>query len=319
MVPPRPPEIRYCCQSHAMIDWILPGLANPIIFSFVTLVDKQVLSGYNLAFRSFNLFVGCTQGLFSLIIVLVNPLPAGTEITVLLGGLGVGVIHSVSLSLMFWVLSKQDASRVVPVFQSFPIIVAVLAWVFFDEVLGPLQWVAVLLAVGGGILVSVRFGSRARGARFEPVFLLLVLASFLFALSLILLEKTTHDLSVFHTLALRGAGLFTAMTLFYGRPKVVVELARFLKVPRRSLWLVLSEAILPFTAHYLGITAISRGPVSLVSALMGTRPVGVFIFGLIGSRLTPLSIHESYARAEIPLKLASAAMVTAAVILIAVG
>jgi len=299
-----------------MVEWIAPALASPLLFAFITLVDKQVLSGFNLGIRSFNLFVGTSQGLFSLAILLINPMPA-VEVTVILGGLGVGLLHGIALTLMFWVLSKEDASRVVPVFQTSPIMVAIMASFVFDEALGPVQWVAVVLAVSGAVLASVRLRGQGGGFRFQPIFGLLFIAAILFACSLLLTEKTTHDLSVFHTLALRGAGLFTAMALMFGRPAAVAELARFLSNPRRGAWLVLSEGALPFVGHILGTTAISRGPVSLVSALMGTRPIGVFLGSLLGARFASSFVYETFERSELPLKLISTAMVATAVVLIA--
>jgi len=301
-----------------MINWIAPALASPVLFSFITLVDKQVLSGFNVGVRSFNLFVGTSQGLFSLAILLINPLP-DTEVTVILGGLGVGLLHGVSLTLMFWVLSREDASRVVPVFQTSPILVAIMANFLFDEALSPLLWLAVILAVGGAVLVSVRFGGSGRGITFRPVFALLLASSVLFAFSQLLTKATTQELSVFHTLGLRGAGLFMAMAVLHARPATIAELARFLRNPRRGPWLALSEGVLPFVGHILGITAVSRGPVSLVSALMGTRPVCVFLGSLLGSRITPRFVYESFDRSELPLKLASAVMVVTAIALIAVG
>ena len=301
-----------------MIDWIAPALASPALFSFITLVDKQVLSGFNVRVRAFNVVVGTSQGIFSLAIVLINPMPA-VGVTVILGGLGVGLLHGVSLTLMFWVLAREDASRVVPVMQVSPILVAIMATFFFGEALGPLLWFAVLLAVGGAVLVSVRLGGGGHGITFRPVFLLLVVSSVLTAFSQILLKATTQDLSVFHTLALRGAGLFAAMTVLHARRSTVAEMARFLRNPRRGPWLVLSEGVLPFVGHILGITAVSRGPVSLVSALMGTRPVCVFLGSLLGSRVAPRFVYESFGRSELPLKLGAAIMVVAAIVLIAVG
>jgi len=301
-----------------MVDWIAPALASPVLFSFITLVDKRVLTGFNIGIRSFNLFVGTSQGLFSLAIMLINPLPP-VAVTVILGGLGVGLLHGVALSLMFWVLSREDASRVVPVAQISPIIVAIVAGPLFGETVGPVQWVAVVLAVSGAVLVSVRLGGRGGGVRFRPVFGLLFVSAVLFAVSLLLTKATTQELGVFHTLALRGAGLFTAMSILFARPAAIAELGRFLANPRRGPWLVLAEGVLPFVGHILGITAISRGPVSLVSALMGTRPVCVFLGSLLGSRVAPQFIYESFERSDLVLKLSSSVMVAAAIVLIALG
>ena len=150
--------------------WILAALANPLIFSIVTLIDKRVLSGFDLALPSFNLFVGGSQGLFGLTFILLN-LPAGVELDVIARAWSIGVIQGFSLIFMFWMLKREDPSRVIPAMQTTPIYVALLAWIIFGESLGTLEWVAVLLAVTGSVLASVRVGSlspNGRVARSNP-------------------------------------------------------------------------------------------------------------------------------------------------------
>lgn len=62
-----------------MIDWVTPALGSPIVYSFVSITDKAVLSrfGLGLGLPSFNLFVGLRQLLISAVILAVDPLPRG--------------------------------------------------------------------------------------------------------------------------------------------------------------------------------------------------------------------------------------------------
>jgi hypothetical protein len=73
---------------------------------------------------------------------------------------------------------------------------------------------------------------------------------------------------------------------------------------------------MPFTGHLLVTYAFGKGPVALVSALGGARPIFVFSLSALGTWLTPGLIFEKFTRPDIALKLVSATMVVAAVVII---
>jgi len=298
-----------------MIDWIAPALLSPFLFSIVTLIDKRVLSEFKIPFASFNLFVGGSQGTIGLIILIASPL-SGADLLTVFSGLSIGMLQGLGLVLMFWMLNREDPSRVVPAMQTSPIFVALLAWPLFGEQLSALQWVAVVLAVGGGALASVNLGNRASGPLFRPIFLLLIFSAMPMATSQLITKSVSDDLATTHIVALRGLGLFIVMWTIFARPESIRGLIRFLSNRRQAPWLILSEGVMPFAGHLLIVTAISRGPVSLVAALWGTRPIWVFLGSLIGSRVAPKLIYEEFTRQDLPLKLASAVMVTVAIVLI---
>ncbi len=298
-----------------MIDWIAPALLSPFLFSIVTLIDKRVLSEFKIPFASFNLFVGGTQGMFGLIILIASPL-SGEELLTILKGLSIGMLQGIGLVLMFWLLRREDPSRVVPAMQTSPIFVALLAWPLFGEQLSAIQWLAVVLAVGGGALASVNLGNRAASPLFRPIFLLLIFSAMTMAASQLITKSVTDDLNTTHTVALRGIGLFIVMWTIFARPESIRGLIKFLSNRRQAPWLILAEGAMPFAGHMLIVTAISRGPVSLVAALWGTRPIWVFLGSLVGSKVAPKLIMEEFTRQDLPLKLTSAVMVTIAIVLI---
>lgn len=301
-----------------MIDWIVPALLSPLLFAIVTLVDKRVLSDFRIPFPSFNLFVGASQGTFGLIIIALNPLP-DVSVSLILSGLSVGALQGLGLVVMFWMLNREDPSRVIPAMQTSPIMVALLAWPVFGETLSALQWFAVLLAVGAAFLVSINVNSDADSPRFRPIYLVLIFSALTMATSQLLLKSITEDLSTTHTVALRGMGLFIVMWVIFARPESIRGLIRFLKDPHKAPWLIVAEGIMPFTGHLLIVTAISRGPVSLVAAVWGTRPVWVFLLSLTFSRVAPRLIYETFSRKELPLKFGASAMVAIAIGLIALA
>ena len=297
--------------------WILAALANPLVFSIVTLIDKKVLSGFGMPLPSFNLWVGGSQGIFGTIVLLTS-FPTGVDFIVLVQAWSIGVLQAFTLIFMFWMLKREDPSRVIPAMQTSPIYVALLAWLIFGESLSAWHWLAVMLAVGGSILASVTIGSAGSSGRlvFQPLFLLLALGALLMASSQLITKAIIDDLSTLHIVSIRGLGLFTVMAIVFGRPDALRTLGKFLKQPKKAPWIIVAEGVMPFNGHLLITYAIGKGPVALVSALGGARPIFVFSLTALGTWLAPKLVFEQFTRVSMLLKLLSASMVVAAVIII---
>ncbi len=297
--------------------WILAALANPLVFSIVTLVDKKVLSGFGMPLPSFNLWVGGSQGIFGTIVLLTS-FPAGVNFIVLVQAWSIGVLQAFTLIFMFWMLKREDPSRVIPAMQTSPIYVALLAWLIFGESLSAWHWLAVMLAVGGSILSSVTVGSAGSTSRlvFQPLFLLLALGALLMASSQLITKAIIDDLSTLHIVSIRGLGLFTVMAIVFARPDALRTLGKFLKQPKKAPWIIVAEGVMPFNGHLLITYAIGKGPVALVSALGGARPIFVFSLTALGTWLAPKLVFEQFTRISMLLKLLSASMVVAAVVII---
>ena len=297
--------------------WILAALANPLVFSIVTLIDKKVLSGFGMPLPSFNLWVGGSQGIFGTIVLLTS-FPTGVDFIVLVQAWSIGVLQAFTLIFMFWMLKREDPSRVIPAMQTSPIYVALLAWLIFGESLSAWHWLAVMLAVGGSILASVTIGSAGSSNKlvFQPLFLLLALGALLMASSQLITKAIIDDLSTLHIVSIRGLGLFTVMAIVFGRPDALRTLGKFLKQPKKAPWIIVAEGVMPFNGHLLITYAIGKGPVALVSALGGARPIFVFSLTALGTWLAPKLVFEQFTRVSMLLKLLSASMVVAAVIII---
>jgi drug/metabolite transporter (DMT)-like permease len=279
-----------------------------------------VLSGFGLGLPSFNLFVGGSQGLFGAVVLLFS-FPAGIDFEVAAKAWSIGVLQAFTLIFMFWMLKREDPSRVIPAMQTSPIYVALLAWMIFGESLSALQWTAVLLAVGGSILASVRIGSLSPNGRvgFQPIFLLLAVGALLMASSQLITKSIVDDLSTLHIVSFRGIGLLTIMWAVFARPTALRDLGSFLKQPKRAPWLIIAEGIMPFNGHLLITYAIGKGPIALVSSLGGARPIFVFSMSALGAWLAPSLIYEKFTRPDMALKLVSATMVVGAVVIISLA
>ncbi len=285
-----------------------------MLFAVVTLIDKRILSEFRIPLPSFNLFVGASQGAIGTIVLLTAPGEGLTALTVV-SALGIGVMQGIGLTFMFWMLKREDPSRVIPAMQTSPIFVALLAWPIFGESLSGYQWLAVVLAVSGGMLASLGTSGTTGSYGFRPVYLVLLISALLMAGSQLLTKSITDDLATQQIVGFRGIGLFIVMWTIFARRSSLLGLRIFLSKPRQAPWLLLSEGAMPFAGHLLITTAIGRGPVGLVAAVSGSRPIFVFSLSYIGSRLAPSYIFEKLTGRDLATKLASAVLVVTAIAL----
>ena len=158
-------------------------------------MDKAVLSRFGLSSSGLSLFVGGNQLVLATVVLLIVPLESPGR-NAILGGLGAGAFQGLGLALMFYMLKREDVSRVIPIFQTSPIFVFMLALVFLDESLSLLQWLAVFLAVAGAVLAATKRSEVSGALRPSPAFAVLFLAAAAVGVSQLLVKVTTDDVSV---------------------------------------------------------------------------------------------------------------------------
>ena len=301
------------------LQWILPALASPIVYAAVTLGDKRIISTLGLALGSFYLYVGFTQLSIAAVILLVLGWP-GVPFSALANSFGGGFLWGAGLMLMFFVLRREEVSRVTPVWQSSPVFVALFAVLFLDESLAWHGWLAVLLVVSGAIAVSIdlnRGGLAAFSVR--PTFFILLTGAAIIGVAQLLLKVASEDLGVWHNMAFRGIGLCTSIALPWMRPPYPAGLIVWLRNPKNAVSIMLTESVGPFTGNLLLLSAIAVGPISLVSALLGTRPIWVLAGTLLLGFTAKHFISERITGKGLVLKTVATSAVVAGIVIISVG
>ena len=105
-------------------------------------------------------------------------------------------------------MESQDVSRVVPVVSTYPVFVALLAFLFLGESVTFLSWVCVLVTVAGAALVSLApSGSESfeTGVSLTAMTFLL-LASLSFGLSQFLSKTIAEEMTMGAQFMLRAIG-----------------------------------------------------------------------------------------------------------------
>ncbi len=301
------------------LEWILPALASPIVYTLVTIGDKRVLSVLRLSLGSFYLYVGLSQLIISAFILLILGWPSA-PFSSIAASYGAGFMWGAGLMLMFFVLQREEVSRVTPVWQSSPVFVALLAVVFLDESLPWHGWLGVLLVVSGAVAVSVDLNRSGLDAfKVRPTFFMLVAGAVIIGVGQLLLKVGSDDLDVWHNMAFRGAGLFTSMAAPWLRPLYIGRLVTWLRTPSNAASVLLTETLGPFIGNLLLLMAVAAGPVSLVSALFGTRPIWVLVATLLLGLYARQFISERISGRDLVLKSGATGAVVAGVVIISVG
>ena len=299
------------------MDWVLLSLASAAAFAVVSILDKVLLTRFVTDARAFIVLVGVIQfGMAAAALPLASfsGLDGGGVLVAFVSG----ALWGVSLVAMFWVLSTQDVSRVIPVVSAAPVFVAIMAVVFLSEQLGPLQWVAILVTVAGAGLISLRAGGSGGRPTLSPSFLVLVLSAATFAGGQFMTKVALDEMDLWTVLVIRNLGLGTVAMLIPFRPSVLPAIRRAVSEPATLTVLIATEGFLVFGALVVTFRAIELGPVSLVATLMATRPLFVFIMSVVLSTAVWRLLDEPLDRPILLQKLVSTAMIVGGVVAIAV-
>lgn len=297
--------------------WLLASLGSTIVFTAVTALDKILIHRSVPNSRTFIVMVGLTQFLMALCLVYWASWDGyGAREAAI--GLASGLASGAYLVLMFWIMGRQDVSRVIPVTSTYPVFVAILAQAFLGEVLGVLAWTGIAATVIGAALMSLGPTARAeeRGGGEVLAFCLLMVSSLGFGLSQFLTKLVADEMDIWTLMMWRAIGNGAACALpIIGRGGAS-DLMRTLRRPLSVGMILFTEGGMVFCALLLLMLAIYDGPVSLVSTVMATRPL--FVFGL-GALLSLGAVHilnEPLERDILLMKLLSIALSVGGVILV---
>ncbi|HUV57134.1 MAG TPA: hypothetical protein VMV84_07880, partial [Dehalococcoidales bacterium] len=187
------------------------------------------------------------------------------------------------------------------------------------ETLYYLQWLAIIMVVAGAILVSFQQSSSGSIVwRVKPL-LILFGSSLLMAMGDITSKYALNYISSWNMLWVSEfcvAGIFILTSL---RPHILRQLANIKQKGSTMAWLVFNEVLVPIML-LLMFLALKTGPVSLVSTIVGgSRPVFVFIFAFILSRLFPRFIEWHADGGMLALRLIALAMIVGGITMIQLG
>ena len=299
--------------------WLYIILISYLILSLSNIVDKIFLSKLVTDSIVYALWVS----ILSVIVVAVYALhgvinPAIYDPTSPIGPLtvmspfylvlaiGIGILFTFSIYLLYTALQKGEASRVIPMIGgSMPILIY--AMTFSHDYLDSNKTIAFILLVAGTILISLMpKGARKKKRNYDS--LLALAASFSFALFFVLTQFLFSEQGFVNGIVWPRLGSGFAVIFLLAFPRVRRLMADSLKPLSghvRALWLS-SQGL--GALGFLGqqyVISIPHVSVALVSALQAVQYVFILIFAVLMSRFRPSLLRESMSIGIVAQKIAA--------------
>ena len=211
-----------------------------------------------------------------------------------------GVLVMGALLCYYYALEHDEATYVVPFYQTIPIFAYVLGFLILKETIGLGQIYASLIIILGALILS--FDLAGAGFRFKTkVVVLMLTASFLYGATSVLFKLVALDVG------------FWPATFWDYVGRFVLGVVLFLAIPsfRTQFFLLLREnkvTILAFTSvseilfivgESLVAYATLFAPVALVLLVNAFQPIVVLALGLVLTLLLPRLVSESLTRRQL--------------------
>lgn len=273
------------------MSWLFYALLAPAINTIVNFIDKHIISNEMEDYRGFvvygtiaSLFIGT----FFWMITGFPVLPLQDTMI----ALGSGMLSVWASVLYFKAISKEDASKVIILFQTIPVFVLILSVVVLKETITTLQILGFFLILGSAIGISIEKGQGK--FKLSKTFWIVMAANLIWAISTILAKFSIQESSFESILAYErwGHGIGGTLLFIFVKPVRESFFKSIKTIPKKTLLLMFSNEGLIILAQSIELYAYALGPTSLVSVLSSTHALFGILYGYILTRLLPKYFKE---------------------------
>jgi uncharacterized membrane protein len=264
------------------MDWLFFALIPPFLFALSNRIDKYLLEGFFKGQTGALILFSCFISLLTLpIIYLIQPSVLSTPFFYSVVMILVGFLYVAYLFPYFWALKLEEASKVIPIFQAIPLFGVVLGFFILGDTLSVNQIIA------GAFILIAAFGLSAdigfRKIVFKKrVVLFALFASFLIALSYVLLKLVAINTDFFTALFWEQVGCFILGLFLLTKKSYRVQFMQVFKInSKKIIGLNIFNEIINILAHFIFAYATLLVPVGLVWIVNGSGPFFVLSFGII--------------------------------------
>ncbi len=297
------------------VDWVSIAVISTAVIGLVNIIDSHLISKRMPSLRAFLLPASIISLVYGLVIFYLFPLPDGIGIWPLMVTVASGIARTLSLLILLYTLKKEEVSRVIPMVSTYPVFVAIIAVPLLGETLNYLQWIAIIIVVAGAAIVSTRRSPSGSTTWLGKAFFLLGGSSLLMAVANVATKYALAYMSFWNMYSITifcMSGIFMLISL---RPRILKELGN-MKQRNSAITLLALNEILVVAGIVLLFWAMERGPVSLVSTIVSSRPLFVVIYALIVSRAFPMFLEWQSGKRMLTLRLIAIAMIVGGIAII---
>jgi len=285
------------------MTWYLFAFLSPLLWAISNHIDKYILSKYlkNASTGVLAIFAGLVSLIFSIGIYVVYPN----------NSLGIGLFNAIIIILngallivafipYYYALDNEDASSVVPLYQTIPIFSFVLGFLVLGESIGITQIIAGIFIILGSVLISIdlsKSGLMLKG----KVLLLMLLSSFLISIHFIVFKFVALEENFWRTVFWEEIGaVLVAICLLIFIKNYRNQLISLLKDNSFSIISInVFNEIINIGAKLFANYATLIVPVVIVNLANGLQPLFVFLIGIILTIFLPFINTEQISKKHI--------------------
>jgi len=293
------------------MDWVLLSLISAVGFTAMTIVQKRTLERHVNGAVVFNAVAALPQLGGAVVILALSPPDWSSAAVAIM--LAAGVAQATVWLLQGYAINREkDISRIVPVLDSHPLLVLIIAIVALGEVLTPIKWIAVLMVIAGAIIASWHQALPGERVRLNRSLFAVLGAAVAMAVVTVLFKIASAELSIVQMVGLAWV-VSAPIHLIIARVTHVGHEMRRVLGSGRALRMVSVTQVAFVVAIFSGVAALSLGPVSLATAIMGTRPVMLLLWVVISGLSVGNALRGRPEQGGMGIKWASASLVTVGV------
>lgn len=280
--------------------WFWAALLGAAIFATCNHIDKYVLTKYCAHHSPITLLIYSSLiGIFvaPIIGVIYFRLLWNIDTIHIFLLIGSGVAYLLGLLPYLFALDDDDASLVIPTFQTIPIFSFILGYLFLHEQLSLSQVLGGAIVLLGAVGLNIDMSPQSRRFKWK-IFILMLIASFLFASNYFLFKLGLGETNYW-------AGMFWVYIGFIIPALVLLSIRRYRKSFTVMLYndgvKVISLNFINEMLNTLGVFVINYSlllaPIALANIISnGVQPVFVLIFGFILTLFFPKISQENFSK-----------------------
>jgi drug/metabolite transporter (DMT)-like permease len=294
-------------------------LMSAAVAGLVGISDKTAIYRYARSPLTLPLLIGMAQSTSGIVIIAVAGIPDEATLETTAYAAISGVLFGFGGILGQRILFTQEVSRTVPIQQSAPIFVALMAMFLLNESISLMQWIGIVATVSGCALLSIRFNSTEGSIMLHKSFYILMLSALLIGGANVVGKIALEELPVVYTHGVRMFTLGIIFLTFSVRPLPWADVkSYFLRRSPVLLLVGINEFVTANVAMFLFLWALSEGPVSLVTAVWSTRALFIVLYGIGLATIWRGALGEQISPSTVVAKVLSASLIVAGVAAIAV-
>jgi drug/metabolite transporter (DMT)-like permease len=297
------------------LDWVTTAVLSAAILGMVHVIDSHLISKRMPSFKAYLLVVGIFIFLVSIALACFFPLSPNIGVWPLSMAVLAGITRAASVIILLYLMKKEEVSIVIPIANTYPIFVALIAMPTLNETMNSLQWVAIVIVVFGVLLTSVRLHTGTQITWLGKPLILLAVSSILWAISDIMTKYALEYVSIWNMYWISHLVLPLAFFSISFRPSVFREIMNYQKRNSSVIMVALNE-MMAVTALILFYLSMQNGPVSLVSAIYSSRTLFVFLYAVVISRFSNFLLEEQTSGSTLLLRFVAISLIVVGIVII---